>query len=323
MQTLFPQIKPYARHDLAVDGPHVLYVDESGTPDGLPVVFVHGGPGSGCDANSRCYFDPGVYRIITFDQRGCGRSTPHASLDNNTTWDLVADMERIRLFLGIDKWVLFGGSWGSTLSLAYAQSHPDRVHGLILRGIFLARPQEIEWFYQAGASRIFPDYWQDYIAPIPPEERDDLLTAFHKRLTGNDQIAQMHAAKAWSTWEGRTATLRPNPQVVERFCDPHRALSIARIECHYFTNSAFLEPDQLIRDMHKIAHLPGVIVHGRYDVICPLDNAWELHQNWPGSELQVIREAGHAASEPGITDALVRAAEQMARSLLNLQPDEA
>lgn len=232
-------------------------------------------------------------------------------------------MERIRLFLGIDKWVLFGGSWGSTLSLAYAQSHPDRVHGLILRGIFLARPQEIEWFYQSGASRIFPDYWQDYVAPIPEEERHDLLGAFHQRLTGNDQIAQMHAAKAWAAWEGRAATLRPNPQVVDRFCDPHRALSIARIECHYFMNSAFLESNQLIRDMHKIAHLPGVIVHGRYDMICPLDNAWELHQNWPDSELQVIRDAGHVASEPGITDALVRATEQMARRLLRLQPDEA
>ncbi len=219
--------------------------------------------------------------------------------------------------------MLFGGSWGSTLALAYAQTHPERVHGLILRGIFLCRPQEIEWFYQAGASRLFPDYWQDYIAPIPLDERDNLLGAFHKRLTGNDQIAQMHAAKAWSTWEGRTATLRPNPLVVDRFSEPQRALSIARIECHYFTNNAFLEPNQLIRDMGKIAHLPGVIVHGRYDVICPLDNAWELHQNWPNSELQVIRDAGHAASEPGITDALVRAAAQMARRLLDLPPEEA
>jgi len=323
MQTLFPQIKPYARHDLAVDGPHVLYVDESGSPDGLPVVFIHGGPGSGCDANSRCYFDPSKYRIITFDQRGCGRSTPHASLENNTTWDLVADMERIRSYLGIEKWVLFGGSWGSTLALAYAQSHPESVHGLILRGIFLARPQEIEWFYQAGASRLFPDYWEDYLAPIPEDERHDLLTAYYKRLTGNDQIAQMHCAKAWSTWEGRTATLRPNAQVVERFCEAQRALSIARIECHYFTHNAFLEPNQLIRDMSKIAHLPGDIVHGRYDVICPLDNAWALHQAWPDSELQIIREAGHSATEPGITDALVRATEEMARRLLNLQPDEA
>lgn len=323
MLTLYPEIKPHARHELAVQEPHVLYVDESGSADGLPVVFVHGGPGAGCDAASRRYFDPNLYRIVTFDQRGCGRSTPHASLEDNTTQALIADMERIREHLGIDKWVLFGGSWGSTLSLAYAQAHPDRVLGLILRGIFLCRPQEFSWFYQEGASRLFPDFWEEYIAPIPAEERDDLVQAFYKRLTGADQIAQMHAAKAWSTWEGRTATLRPNPQVVERFSEPHRALSIARIETHYFVNNAFLEEDQLLRDMPKIAHLPGVIVHGRYDVICPLDNAWALHQAWPNSELQIIRDAGHAAAEPGITDALVRAADQMARRLLELPPEDA
>ncbi|CAD5375374.1 putative proline iminopeptidase [Pseudomonas sp. OF001] len=318
MLTLYPEIKPYARHQLAVDHPHELYVDESGTPDGLPVLFVHGGPGAGCDAASRCWFDPTIYRIVTFDQRGCGRSTPHASLDRNTTWDLVADMERIREHLGIDKWVLFGGSWGSTLALAYAQTHPERVHALILRGIFLCRPQEIQWFYQAGASRLFPDYWEDYLAPIPAEERDDLVAAFYRRLTGSDQIAQMHAAKAWSIWEGRTATLRPNNHVVERFAEPQRALSIARIECHYFINNAFLEEDQLLRDMHRIAHIPGVIVHGRYDVVCPLDNAWALHQAWPNSELNIIRDAGHAAAEAGITDALVRATGQIARRLLDL-----
>ena len=323
MLTLYPEIKPYARHQLAVEHPHELYVDESGTPDGLPVVFVHGGPGAGCDEASRRWFDPTVYRIVTFDQRGCGRSTPHASLDRNTTWDLVADMERIREHLGIDKWVLFGGSWGSTLALAYAQTHPERVHALILRGIFLCRPQEIEWFYQAGASRLFPDYWEDYLAPIPAEERHDLVGAFSRRLTGSDQIAQMHAAKAWSVWEGRTATLRPNGHVIERFSEPQRALSIARIECHYFVNDAFLEEDQLLRDMHKIAHIPGVIVHGRYDVICPLDNAWALHQAWPNSELLIIRDAGHAAGEPGITDALVRATGQVARQLLNLPEDHA
>lgn len=323
MLTLYPEIKPYARHQLAVEHPHELYVDESGTPDGLPVVFVHGGPGAGCDEASRRWFDPTVYRIVTFDQRGCGRSTPHASLDRNTTWDLVADMERIREHLGIDKWVLFGGSWGSTLALAYAQTHPERVHALILRGIFLCRPQEIEWFYQAGASRLFPDYWEDYLAPIPAEERHDLVGAFYRRLTGSDQIAQMHAAKAWSVWEGRTATLRPNGHVIERFSEPQRALSIARIECHYFVNDAFLEADQLLRDMHKIAHIPGVIVHGRYDVICPLDNAWALHQAWPNSELLIIRDAGHAAGEPGITDALVRATGQVARQLLNLPEDHA
>ena len=323
MQTLYPEIKPYARHELAVEQPHVLYIDESGSADGLPVLFIHGGPGAGCDSASRRYFDPALYRIVTFDQRGCGRSTPHASLENNTTQALIADIERIREHLGIDKFVLFGGSWGSTLALAYAQANPQRVHGLILRGIFLCRPQEFSWFYQEGASRLFPDYWEDYVAPIPVEERGDLMQAFYKRLTGADQIAQMHAAKAWSTWEGRTATLRPNSQVVERFSEAHRALSIARIECHYFVNEAFLEPNQLLRDMPKIAHLPGIIVHGRYDAICPLDNAWALHQAWPNSELQIIRDAGHSAAEPGITDALIRAAEQMARRLLNLPPEDA
>jgi proline iminopeptidase len=321
MQSLYPQIKPYARHTLSVEEPHLLYVDESGQADGLPVLFVHGGPGAGCDALSRRFFDPELYRIVTFDQRGCGRSMPHASLQNNTTADLIADMERIREHLGIEKWVLFGGSWGSTLSLAYAQAHPERVLALILRGIFLCRPQDFHWFYQEGASRMFPDYWEDYLAPIPASERGDLMQAFHKRLTGDDEIAQMQAARAWSMWEGRTASLRPNPQLVERFHE--RALSIARIECHYFVNDAFLEPDQLLRDMPKIAHLPGIIVHGRYDVICPLDNAWALHQAWPNSELQIIRDAGHAASEPGIADALVRAANQIAHRLLDLPLEEA
>ena len=323
MQTLYPEIKPYARHELAVEEPHVLYVDESGSPDGLPVLFVHGGPGGGCDALSRRFFDPTLYRIITFDQRGCGRSTPHASLESNTTAHLIADMQRIREHLGIDKWVLFGGSWGSTLSLAYAQRYPEHVHALILRGIFLCRPQDLAWFYQEGASRLFPDYWQDFLSPIPLEERDDLMQAFYRRLTGNDQIAQMHAAKAWSCWEGRTATLRPNHNVVERFADAHRALSMARIECHYFVNQAFLEPDQLLRDMPKIAHLPGIIVHGRYDAICPLDNAWALHQAWPNSELQIIRDAGHSAAELGITDALIRATGEIAHRLLDLPPTDA
>lgn len=321
MQMLYPEIKPYARHSLAVDEPHVLYVDESGSPDGLPVLFIHGGPGAGCDALSRRFFDPNLYRIVTFDQRGCGRSTPYASLEKNTTWDLVADIERIRTHLGIDKFVLFGGSWGSTLALAYAQTHPQQVHALILRGIFLCRPQDFHWFYQDGASRVFPDYWEDYVAPIPAAEQGNLMQAFHKRLTGTDEIAQMQAARAWSGWEGRTATLRPNPQVVDRFHD--RALSIARIECHYFVNHAFLEQDQLLNGMDKIAHLPGIIVHGRYDAVCPLDNAWALHKAWPNSELQIIREAGHAASEPSIADALVRAAEQIARNLLKLEPEEA
>ncbi|MGB3596460.1 MAG: prolyl aminopeptidase, partial [Pseudomonas neustonica] len=307
MQLLYPEIKPYARHELAVAPPHVLYVDESGQEDGLPVVFIHGGPGAGCDALSRRFFDPSIYRIITFDQRGCGRSTPHANLEHNTTADLVADMEVLREHLGIEKWVLFGGSWGSTLALAYAQAHPDRVMGMVLRGIFLCRDQDIRWFYQEGASHIFPDFWEDYLDLIPEEERDDMVAAYYRRLTGNDEICRMHAAKAWSIWEGRCATLRPSPQVIDRFSDARRAYAIARIECHYFANKTFLEPNQLLNNMPSIEHIPGIIVHGRYDMVCPLDNAYALHQAWPSSELNIIRDAGHAASEPGIADALVRA----------------
>jgi len=322
MQILFPEIKPYARHSLAVEEPHVLYLDESGSQDGLPVVFLHGGPGAGCDAASRRWFDPNLYRIITFDQRGCGRSIPHAELTHNSTWHLVADLERIREHLGISQWVVFGGSWGSTLALAYAQTHPERVLGLILRGIFLCREQEIHWFYQQGASRVFPDYFEDYLAPIPPKEQGDMVGAYYQRLTGSDQIAQLHAAKAWASWEGRTATLRPNPAFVTRFSETQRALAVARIECHYFMHNAFLEDNQLLKNMSKIAHIPGIIVHGRYDLICPLENAWELHQAWPASELQIIREAGHSAAEPGITDALIRATRQMAQQLLKLPPEE-
>lgn len=316
MHTLYPEIKPFAVHKLAVQEPHVLHIEESGSRTGLPVLFLHGGPGGGCDENSARFFDPTIYRIITFDQRGCGRSTPHASLENNTTWDLVADIELIREKLAIDKWVVFGGSWGSTLALAYAQTHPERVLGLILRGIFLCRPSEIEWFYQKGASHLFPDYWEDYIAPIPEAERDDLVTAFYKRLTGKDEIAQLNAARAWSGWEGSTITLAPNPKIAMSFLETKKALAMARIECHYFINNAFLEPNQLLRDMPKIAHIPGIIVHGRYDVICPLDNAWQLHKLWTSSELNIIREAGHSAFELGVTDALIKATRDMAKQLL-------
>ncbi|MEH6388750.1 MULTISPECIES: prolyl aminopeptidase [Pseudomonas] len=320
MQLLYPEIKPYARHELAVEAPHVLYVDESGEPDGLPVVFLHGGPGAGCDALSRRFFDPSVYRIITFDQRGAGRSTPHASLENNTTAHLVSDMEALREYLKIDKWVLFGGSWGSTLALAYAQAHPDRVSGIILRGVFLCRDQDIRWFYQEGASHIFPDYWEDYASLIPEVERGDMVSAYYRRLIGDDEIRRMHAARSWSVWEGRCATLRPSAQVLDRFNDSRRAYAMARIECHYFINKAFLEPDQLLRDMPSIAHIPGILIHGRYDMVCPLDNAYALHQSWPGSELQIIRDAGHAASEAGTADALVRATQSMAQRLLHLPP---
>ncbi len=315
MHTLYPEIQPYAVHRLPVAAPHELYVEECGNPQGIPALFLHGGPGAGFQPWNRRFFDPERYRIVLFDQRGCGRSTPHASLEGNTTADLVADIERLREFLNIDRWLVFGGSWGSTLGLAYAQAHPERVSGLILRGIFLCREQDIRWFYQDGASHVFPDYWADYEKPIPPTERGDFVQAFYRRLTGADEVARMAAAKAWSVWEGMTATLKPNPSVVDHFSDPHTALSLARIECHYFVNHAFMRPNQLVEDAHKLADIPGIIVHGRYDMVCPLDNAFALHAAWPQAELQIIREAGHAAAEPGIIDALVRATDDFARRL--------
>ena len=240
MQIFYPEIKPYQRHEIAVEPPHELYVDESGNPDGIPILFVHGGPGAGCGKYDRRFFDPEVYRIILFDQRGAGRSRPHAELTNNTTQKLVEDMEAIRTTLGIDKWALFGGSWGSTLSLVYAQTYPERVLGLILRGIFLCRREDLQWFYQTGASRLFPDYWEDFVSQIPEAERSDIITAYYRQLTGENQIQQMAAAKAWACWEGRTATLKPCQDVVDSFTEPHRALSLARIETHYFVNDAFL-----------------------------------------------------------------------------------
>ena len=316
MLNLYPDIDPYARHRLAVDEPHELYLEESGNPDGIPVLVVHGGPGGGCEDYHRRFFDAERFRIILMDQRGAGRSTPLAELEGNSTDTLVQDMETIRQFLGIDCWLLFGGSWGSTLSLVYAEAYPERVLGLVLRGIFLCRPRDIQWFYQEGASRVFPDYWQDFLAPIPEDERHDMVTAYYRRLTSANELEQIQAAKAWSIWEGRCATLHPNPKVVEHFGHPHVAIALARIECHYFMNNAFLEPDQIVRDAGRLADIPGVIVHGRYDMVCPLDNALALHQAWPEAELHIIRDAGHSASEPAIVDALLRGVEEVvAKSL--------
>jgi proline iminopeptidase len=315
VRRLYPELKANRSFHLAVEPPHELFVEECGNPQGLPVLFVHGGPGAGCEPWHRSFFDPEIYRIVLFDQRGAGRSRPHASLDNNTTQHLVADMERIRVELGIERWVLFGGSWGSTLSLVYAEAYPERVLALILRGVFLCRRHEIHWFYQEGASRIFPDHWQDFLAPIPPAERDDLVRAYHRRLTGDDEIARMQAAKAWSVWEGRCATLRPNGAVREFFSGARVALSLARIECHTFLHDSFLAPDQILRDATRLAGIPGIIVHGRYDIVCPVENAWELHRAWPGSELIIVPDAGHAAGEAGITDALVRATDDVGRRL--------
>ncbi|MEJ2621304.1 MAG: prolyl aminopeptidase [Candidatus Thiodiazotropha sp.] len=307
MNDLYPAIEPYKVQRLAVDDHHQLSVEEVGNPSGIPALFLHGGPGAGCEPYHRQFFDPQRYRVVLFDQRGSGRSTPHASLENNTTWDLVEDIERIREALGIDQWLLFGGSWGSTLALAYAQTHPERVTGLILRGIFLCRDQEIEWFYQQGASWVFPDYWEDYMAPIPQHERDNLLHAYYRRLTGEDEVSRMAAAKAWSVWEGRTSSLLSNPSVVNFFSEPHTALSLARIEAHYFVNHAFLRPEQLLKEATQLAGIPGTIVQGRYDLICPMRSAWELHRAWPDSQLVVVADAGHSATEPGIRRALVEA----------------
>jgi proline iminopeptidase len=313
MMTLYPEIKPYAHHRLRVGAPHELYVEESGDPDGIPILFVHGGPGGGCDHKNRCFFDPEAYRIILFDQRGTGRSTPHCELENNTTQELVADVEAIRELLGIDKWILFGGSWGATLSLLYAQTHAERVMGLILRGVFLCRDADIHWFYQDGASYIFPDYWEDYVHPIPEDQRHDLVAAYYSLLTGDNELARMGAAKAWSLWEAHCATLRPNHELVEHFSDPHTALALARIESHYFVNQGFIDANQILENANKLSPIPGIIVHGRYDMVCRLDNAVELHNAWPNSELHIVRDAGHASSEPSITDALIRATRDMAK----------
>lgn len=307
----FPIQEPFNEGRLKVSDVHEIYYEESGNKNGPPIVFVHGGPGGGADADSRRFFDPSHYRIILFDQRGCGRSTPHADLRENTTWDLVSDMELIREKLKIDKWVVFGGSWGSTLSLAYAVTHPTRVKGLILRGIFLCRKQEIDWFYQEGASRIFPDAWDQYRDHIPASERKDFVSAYHKRLTSEDKNVRMEAARRWSVWEGSTSRLIPDNKMMDRYGQDEFAIAFARIECHYFTNKAFFKTDNyLIEQCHKIQHIPTEIIHGRYDVVCPVENAWDLKKALPNANLQIIADAGHAAKEPGIESALIAATEK-------------
>ncbi|WP_322629964.1 prolyl aminopeptidase [Halothiobacillus sp.] len=315
MRQLYPAIEPLLQHSIPVQIPHILHVEECGRLHGIPVVFLHGGPGAGCTPTHRRFFDPDRYRIILIDQRGAGRSTPHACLEHNTTQDLVADLERVREHLKIERWLVFGGSWGSTLALAYAAMHPERVLGLILRGIFLCRDEDVDWFYQSGADRIFPDYWADYLAPIPEDERGDLVLAYRRRLVGTDELARMQAAKAWSIWEGRTATLRADPHTVDFFSDPRHALAIARIENHYFFHGAFLRDHPLLTEAKRFAHLDGEIIHGRYDVVCPINQAFDLAAVWPKARLTVIEDSGHAASEPGITDALIRATDRFAERL--------
>jgi len=310
MRTLYPDIEPYRTGMLAVDDRHTLYFEESGNPEGKPVVVLHGGPGAGTNAKMRQFHDPAAYRIILFDQRGSGHSTPHADLVDNTTWDLVADIEKLRAHLGIPRWQVFGGSWGSTLALAYAETHPERVSELVLRGIFMLR---IDWFYQQGASAIFPDRWEHYVAAIPKAERGDLVAAFHRRLTSRSHAMQLRAARAWSVWEAATSFLHTNEDNVDKWGEAEFAIAVARIECHYFVNKGFLESeDQLLRGVRRIRHIPAVIVQGRYDVVCPMMTAWDLHRAWPEADFRVVPDAGHSALEPGITHELVSATDRFA-----------
>jgi proline iminopeptidase len=315
MRTKYPPIEPYRTGFLKVPG-HELYWEESGNPKGLPVIFLHGGPGSGTDPSHRCYFDPKVYRIVLLDQRGSGKSRPYASLENNTTWHLVADIDQLREQLKIAKWVVFGGSWGSTLSLAYAETHPERVLALVLRGIFLSRPKELKWFYQFGAHFIFPDEWEKFVDPIPLSERDDLIEAYYRRLTSEDRMVRRRAASAWTCWEGATLKLIFDPKLYMQFTEDEHADALARIECHYFRNKSFFKSDNwLIEHVEAIRKIPGVIIQGRYDIICPMESAWELHKAWPQAELEIIKDAGHAGSEPGIMDALIRATDYFGQIL--------
>jgi proline iminopeptidase len=312
-RTLYPEVAPRRTGRLRVSDVHELYFEESGDPAGKPVVFFHGGPGGGTEPKHRRFFDPARYRIVLFDQRGAGKSTPHASLVDNTTWHLVADAEALREHLGIARWQVFGGSWGSTLAIAYAQEHPDRVSELVLRGVFLLRPQEIEWFYQRGAGALFADAWEEYIAPIPEDERGDLVRAYHRRLTSDDPKVRAEAARAWSVWEGRTSYLFPNAETVARYGGDEFAEAFARIECHYFVNGGFFDPGREPlnpKRMDRIRHIPAVIVQGRYDVVCPMETAWALHRAWPEAELQIVPDAGHSALEPGTIHHLVTATDR-------------
>ncbi|MFO0567256.1 MAG: prolyl aminopeptidase [Polyangiaceae bacterium] len=304
---------PHATGWLRVSDLHEIYWEESGNPAGKPVVFLHGGPGAGTEAKQRGFFDPERYRIVLFDQRGSGKSRPHANLSDNTTWHLVSDVEALRSHLGIDRWQVFGGSWGATLALAYAEKHPERVSELVLRGIFMLRKWEIDWFYQQGASRLFPDAWQKYLEPIPVSERGDLVTAYHRRLTSDNPLERQAAARAWSIWEAATSFLHQNVEHVAHAGEDEFSLAFSRIECHYFVNKGFFQREtQLLDDAHRIRHIPTTIVHGRYDVVCPLENAWDLSRALPDADLRIVPDAGHSAFEPGILHELVSATDRYA-----------
>ncbi len=311
MRTLYPPIKPYHADYINVSKIHRVYFEECGNPQGRPVIFLHGGPGGGIQPSYRQYFDPEKWRIVLLDQRGCGKSEPFAELRENSTWDLVADIETLRQHLQIEKWAVFGGSWGSTLALVYGITYPHSCTAFFLRGIFLLRKKEIDWFYQEGCSKIYPDAWENYLKPIPLNERDDLVQAYHQRLTSSDASVRRTAAKAWAIWEGSTSKLIPHDQMIEHYGEDQFAEAFARIECHYFVNKGFFEEDNfLLNHVHKIRHIPAVIVQGRYDVICPCENAWDLHRAWPEAELKIIPDAGHSVSELGTIDALIEATDR-------------
>ena len=312
LRTLYPEIEPFETGMLDVGDGHTIYWERVGTRGAKPAVFLHGGPGGGISPKQRRLFDPKLYDVILFDQRGCGKSTPYASLEANTTWHLVADIERLRQMCGFDKWLVFGGSWGSTLALAYAETHPERVSELVVRGIYTLTRAELQWYYQFGVSEMFPDKWERFLAPIPEAERGDMMAAYRKRLVGSDRAAQVEAAVAWSSWEGQTITLLPEPETSDVFAEADYALAFARIENHYFVHAGWLEEGQLLRDAGKLKDIPGTIVHGRYDMPCPLRYAWALHKAWPRAEFFLVEGAGHAYSEPGILDRLIRATDKYA-----------
>ena len=312
LRSLYPPIEPYRLGHLDTGDGHQVYWELCGNPAGKPAVFLHGGPGAGCSPDHRRLFDPARYNILLFDQRGCGRSTPHANLDNNTTWHLVADIERLREMIGAERWQVFGGSWGSTLALAYAQKHPERVSELVVRGIFTLRRAEIKWFYQHGASELFPDKWEGFLAPIPGAERGDLIAAYHRRLTSPDRAVRLEAAKAWSRWESETITLLPDARLADTYTEDQFATAFAAIEHHYMMHGGWMEEGQLIRDADKLRDIPGVIVQGRYDACTPARTAWDLHRAWPEAEFHIVPDAGHAFNEPGILDRLIRATDGFA-----------
>ncbi|KTC99913.1 prolyl aminopeptidase [Legionella erythra] len=313
MHTLYPAIQPYKRHELAVDSLHTLYLEETGNPEGLPVIALHPGPGAGGSAYLRRFFDPQVYRIIIFDQRGCGRSLPHSEIRHNTTQDLLDDIDTIRTHLSINRFMLFGGGWGSLLALLYAELYPQQVCGLLLHRIFLGRPRDVAWFYQQGASLIYPDYWQEFLSIVPTDRRSEIPQYYAECLQGNNELARMSAAKNWALWQARCSSLQPHLSVIDQYSEPHFALALATLESHYIVNHYFIEENQVLNNAHKIRHVPTYLVHGRYDMVCPLAGAWDLHRALPTSNLSIVRDAGHSDREAGIIDALVCAAKEMAR----------